>query len=200
MSRGRSSAQTVEADRTGRIVGGPDLSLPGHSEAFVTGDAAAATWNHNLIVPSLAPAAKQAGRDVADVFRAVALATIGRHAAIADLGGIKINRGHLRGGFGARAYLLLDWCAGADACRSPMVLGLFDVRTRSPAYHRSRSALRKSENAGAGGRPRTLSSEASGCATSSLLSEVRLACGRPEAIMPVQLLSATTIFHETQIR
>jgi hypothetical protein len=106
----------------------------------------------------------------------------------------------LRGGFGARAYLLLDWCAGADACRSPMVLGLFDVRTRSPAYHRSRSALRKSENAGAGGRPRTLSSEASGCATSSLLSEVRLACGRPEAIMPVQLLSATTIFHETQIR
>lgn len=87
-----------------------------------------------------------------------------------------------------------------NVSRSPMVLGLFDVRTRSPAYHRSRSALRKSENAGAGGRPRTLSSEASGCATSSLLSEVRLACGRPEAIMPVQLLSATTIFHETQIR
>ena len=97
----------VEADRTGRIVVGPDLSLPGHPEVFVIGDAAAATWNGNLTVPGLAPAAKQGGRYVADVIRAAALggnspppfryrhqgnlATIGRHAAIADLGGIKLT-------------------------------------------------------------------------------------------------------------
>src|SRR5215471_1172139 len=31
----------VEADRTGRIAVGPDLSLPGHPEVFVVGDAAA---------------------------------------------------------------------------------------------------------------------------------------------------------------
>lgn len=97
----------VEADRTGRILVGPDLSLPGHPEVFVIGDAAAATWNDNLTVPGLAPAAKQGGRYVADVIRAAALggnspppfryrhqgnlATIGRHAAIADLGGIKLT-------------------------------------------------------------------------------------------------------------
>jgi NADH dehydrogenase len=92
------------------------LSLPGHSEAFVTGDAAAANWNHNLIVPSLAPAAKQAGRDVADVFRAVALATIGRHAAIADLGGIKINGGTCVVALGlARIYFLIG-------VRAPMLV------------------------------------------------------------------------------
>lgn len=97
----------VEADRTGRILVGPDLSLPGHPEVFVIGDAAAATWSDNLTVPGLAPAAKQGGRYVADVIRAAALggnrpppfryrhqgnlATIGRHAAIADLGGIKLT-------------------------------------------------------------------------------------------------------------
>ncbi len=96
----------VEADRTGRILVGPDLSMPGHPEVFVIGDAAAATWNDNLTVPGLAPAAKQGGRYVADVIRAALggnspppfryrhqgnLATIGRHAAIADLGGIKLT-------------------------------------------------------------------------------------------------------------
>ena len=97
----------VEADRTGRIVVGPDFSLPGYPEVFVIGDAAAIPWRDNLIVPGLAPAAKQGGRYVADVIRAVALgkekpaafryrhqgnlATIGRHAAIADFGRVRLT-------------------------------------------------------------------------------------------------------------
>src|SRR5262252_6294594 len=43
----------VEADRTGRIAVGPDLSLPGHPEVFVVGDAAAVAWKDSLTVPGL---------------------------------------------------------------------------------------------------------------------------------------------------
>ena len=97
----------VEADRTGRIAVGPDLSLPGYPEVFVVGDAAAVAWKDSLTVPGLAPAAKQGGRYVADVIMATALgsskpppfryrhqgnlATIGRHAAIADFGRVKLT-------------------------------------------------------------------------------------------------------------
>lgn len=99
----------VKADRTGRIAVGPDLSLPGYPEVFVIGDAAAIAWKDNLTVPGLAPAAKQGGRYVADVIRAAALgkdkpapfryrhqgnlATIGRHAAIADFGRVRLTGG-----------------------------------------------------------------------------------------------------------
>ena len=97
----------VEADRTGRIAVGPDLSVPGYPEVFVIGDAAAITWKDNLTVPGLAPAAKQGGRYVANTIRAAALgrdkpppfryrhqgnlATIGRHAAIADFGRVRLT-------------------------------------------------------------------------------------------------------------
>jgi len=97
----------VEVDRTGRIAVRPDLSLPGHPEVFVIGDAAAVAWKDSLTVPGLAPAAKQGGRYVADVIMATALgsskpppfryrhqgnlATIGRHAAIADFGRVKLT-------------------------------------------------------------------------------------------------------------
>jgi NADH dehydrogenase len=97
----------VETDRTGRIAVGPDLSVPGHPEVFVVGDAAAVPWQDGRTVPGVAPAAKQGGRYVADVIIAAALgkakpapfryrhqgdlATIGRHAAIADFGRIKLT-------------------------------------------------------------------------------------------------------------
>lgn len=99
----------VNADQTGRIEVEPDLSLPGHPEVFVIGDAAAIAWKENLKVPGLAPAAKQGGRYVADVIKAAAfgtdkpapfryrhqgnLATIGRHSAIADFGRLKLTGG-----------------------------------------------------------------------------------------------------------
>ena len=88
-------------DRAGRVLVEPDLSVPGHPEIFVIGDLAAVAG-----VPGIAPAAKQMGRHVA--FNIVAslknektwpfryrdygqLATIGRNAAVAELGRVKLS-------------------------------------------------------------------------------------------------------------
>ncbi|MBV9286675.1 MAG: NAD(P)/FAD-dependent oxidoreductase [Hyphomicrobiales bacterium] len=97
----------VETDRTGRVPVEPDLSITGHAEVFVVGDAAAVSWKGALTVPGIAPAAKQGGRYVADVIVAAVrgeskpapfryrhrgnLATIGRHAAIVDFGRVKLT-------------------------------------------------------------------------------------------------------------
>lgn len=94
-------------DRAGRVSVGPDLSLPGHPEVFVIGDAAAVTDAAGRHVPGLAPAAKQMGAYVA---RRIAdrvegrrdrgpfryrhegdLATIGRKAAIVKLDGFTLK-------------------------------------------------------------------------------------------------------------
>jgi NADH:ubiquinone reductase (H+-translocating) len=97
----------VETDRTGRVVVAPDLSLPHFPNIFVIGDAASVPWRGGLMVPGIAPAAKQGGRYAADAILASVkrkkkpapfryrhrgnLATIGRHAAIADFGRIKLT-------------------------------------------------------------------------------------------------------------
>jgi NADH dehydrogenase len=89
-----------ELDRAGRVIVAPDLSLPGHREVQVIGDAAAVSWKDGL-VPGMAPGAMQMGRHAArNVLRALRgepprpfrykdkglLATIGRSAAVARLG------------------------------------------------------------------------------------------------------------------
>ena len=95
----------VAVDRAGRVPVAPDLSVPGHAEIYVVGDLASVAHDGKP-VPGVAPAAKQmgahaarairarlAGRD-ADAFRyadAGSLATIGRMAAVADLGRIKLS-------------------------------------------------------------------------------------------------------------
>ncbi|MGD9945362.1 MAG: NAD(P)/FAD-dependent oxidoreductase [Burkholderiaceae bacterium] len=99
------AAPRVELDRGGRVVVGPDLSLPGHPEVFVVGDLAALPW-HQPPVPGVAPAAKQMGRCAARNIRASvrgaartpfryvdygSLATIGRHAAVAELGSLRLT-------------------------------------------------------------------------------------------------------------
>ena len=94
----------VELDRSGRVVVGPDLSLPGHRHVFVVGDAASVmNPKTQQPVPGLAPAAMQMGRYVAKIIaselaggtkeRAAfaykdkgAMATIGRSRAVAQLG------------------------------------------------------------------------------------------------------------------
>ena len=99
----------VETDRTGRVAVAPDLSIPGHPNVFVIGDAASVPWRNGLTVPGIAPAAKQGGRYASDVILAAIkrktkpapfryrhrgnLATIGRHAAIADFGRIRLRGG-----------------------------------------------------------------------------------------------------------
>jgi len=96
----------VELGAGGRIVVGPDLSIPGHPDAFVIGDVADVTLPDGTKAPGLAPAAMQMGRHVAKtvaheiragerepeerpVFKYVdkgTMATIGRYHAIADIG------------------------------------------------------------------------------------------------------------------
>ncbi|WP_119458803.1 NAD(P)/FAD-dependent oxidoreductase [Rhodospirillaceae bacterium SYSU D60014] len=97
----------ADRDRAGRVKVAPDLSLPGHSEVFVIGDTALVTMDDGSPVPGVAPAAKQQGEYVAKVISAKLaghpapepfryrnlgnLATIGRSAAIADFGWLRIS-------------------------------------------------------------------------------------------------------------
>jgi putative oxidoreductase len=93
-------------DAAGRVKVEADLSIPGHKNIFAIGDTAASmAWNKQP-VPGLAPAAKQGGAYVATLIRSRAqgraapgefmyrhrgsLATIGRQAAVADFGRIKL--------------------------------------------------------------------------------------------------------------
>ena len=121
-------------DKTGRVIVGEDLSVPGHPDVQVIGDLAALPW-HSPPVPGIAPAAKQMGRLAArnivlslknektKAFRyqdVGMLATIGRNSAVAVLGKL-----HLSGypawllwllahiyfliGFRNRIVVMIDW-------------------------------------------------------------------------------------------
>jgi NADH dehydrogenase len=95
-----------ELDRTGRVVVGPNLTVPGHPEIFVIGDLARAVDRDGNALPGVAPAAMQAGRYVAGVIRRRLagqpepsfryrdkglLATIGRASAVADVGSLHFS-------------------------------------------------------------------------------------------------------------
>jgi NADH dehydrogenase len=88
-------------DRAGRVQVEPDLSVPGHPEIFVVGDLAGVQG-----VPGIAPAAKQMGKHAALNIRSTLkseprrpfryrdygqLATIGRNAAVAHFGRVKLS-------------------------------------------------------------------------------------------------------------
>jgi NADH:quinone reductase (non-electrogenic) len=90
----------VPVDRAGRVLVQPDLSVPGHPEVFIAGDLMSLQQDGKA-VPGVAPAAIQAGRAAArNVLRLCAgratepfryfdkgsLATIGRAAAVAEIG------------------------------------------------------------------------------------------------------------------
>jgi NADH dehydrogenase len=92
-------------DRAGRVQVTSELSVPGHPEVFVAGDLAAFAQEGRPL-PGVAPAAMQMGRHAARnvarlahgerprPFRYVdkgSLATIGRRAAVADLGRVRLS-------------------------------------------------------------------------------------------------------------
>ncbi|MER9253439.1 NAD(P)/FAD-dependent oxidoreductase [Mesorhizobium sp. M0598] len=95
------------ADRAGRVLVEPDLTVPGNPEIFVIGDAAHVLRPDGRLVPGVAPAAKQQGRHVATAIKARLagdatprpfsyrhdgdLATIGKRAAAIDFGWIKLT-------------------------------------------------------------------------------------------------------------
>jgi NADH:ubiquinone reductase (H+-translocating) len=56
------AATGADADKAGRIRVGPDLTIPGHPEIFVIGDAAVQPWKPDRPVPGVAQGGIQAGR------------------------------------------------------------------------------------------------------------------------------------------
>lgn len=122
-------------DRAGRVKVQADLSLQAHPEIFVIGDLASVMQANGQPVPGTAPAAKQMGNHVASIIRARLsnkpgadfkyrdygnLATIGRMAAVVDLGKLKFSGlfawwfwlvAHLFFliGFRNRLVVLMDW-------------------------------------------------------------------------------------------
>jgi len=93
-------------DRAGRVTVGPELTLPGHDNIFVIGDTAAVNDATGRPVPGLAAAAKQMGTYVGRLIAARfsgrtfppfryqnlgLLATIGRRAAVVELGPIQLD-------------------------------------------------------------------------------------------------------------
>lgn len=95
----------VPLDRAGRVLVLPDLTVPGAPEVFVIGDLAAIPQDGEL-VPGVAPAAMQGGKYAANAILATlsgkhrppfryfdkgSLATIGRAAAIAQIGKLRLS-------------------------------------------------------------------------------------------------------------
>jgi NADH dehydrogenase len=114
------------ADPAGRIKVEPDLSVAGHPDVFAIGDTALVSGADGKPVPGIAPAAKQMGAHVARVVEARLrgrkvlppfryrhlgnLATVGRKAAVADFGRVRLK------GFPAwllwavaHVYFLIGW-------------------------------------------------------------------------------------------
>ena len=125
----------VPVDRMGRVIVEPDLSIPGHPEVFVIGDLASYTDESGSVLPGLAPVATQQGEAAgANIIRRLrgqetarfvyndrgTMATIGRGAAIAEIGKIKL-RGFIAWlawlfihvmsliGFRNRVAVMLEW-------------------------------------------------------------------------------------------
>jgi NADH dehydrogenase len=95
------------ADRSGRLMVLPDLTVSGHPEIFAVGDTISIAGPDGKPVPGIAPAAKQEGRYVARVIKARlrnepapapfhyrhsgSLAQIGKRLAIIDFGWLKLR-------------------------------------------------------------------------------------------------------------
>ncbi|HEY7333616.1 MAG TPA: NAD(P)/FAD-dependent oxidoreductase [Bryobacteraceae bacterium] len=95
----------AQRDKSGRIMVAPDLSIPGHPEILVIGDAAHLDWKGSPL-PGVAPVAMQMGRHAADVvlerlrghpsppfryFYKGSLAVIGRASGVADFGKLRFS-------------------------------------------------------------------------------------------------------------
>jgi NADH dehydrogenase len=96
----------VPVDKTGRVVVEPDLTIPGHPEVYVIGDLAAFVHQTGKPLPGLAAVAIQQGPAAAhNVWRTIegqprrrfrywdrgTMATIGRAAAVAELGPLHLS-------------------------------------------------------------------------------------------------------------
>lgn len=97
----------AESDRAGRVKVLSNLNVPGHEDIFVIGDTAWVEGEDGKPIPGIAPAAKQQGAYVARVIKSRVegktppmpfrykhqgnLATIGRGAAVVDMGRFRLK-------------------------------------------------------------------------------------------------------------
>jgi NADH dehydrogenase FAD-containing subunit len=96
----------VEGDRAGRVPVNETLNLMSDERIFIIGDTAAVKWKDGMLVPGIAPAAKQMGAYAARAIRLLViggspvpfryrhqgnLATIGRKSAVIDFGRIEVR-------------------------------------------------------------------------------------------------------------
>ncbi|MCY3974313.1 MAG: NAD(P)/FAD-dependent oxidoreductase [Simkaniaceae bacterium] len=101
----------VPLDRQGRVIVGEDLTVSGHPELFVIGDACCVKGKEDKPLPAVAPVAIQEGRYVADMLKSVrnpegmrsktrprfkyfdkgSIATIGKNRAVGYMGGFLIS-------------------------------------------------------------------------------------------------------------
>jgi len=106
LGRALADATGATLDRLGRVVVEPDLTIGGHPEIFVLGDLAHFAHQTGQPLPGVAPVAMQQGRYVARQIEARlrgrclppfcyrdrgSMATIGRAAAVADLGFLRFS-------------------------------------------------------------------------------------------------------------
>ena len=116
----------ADADRAGRVKVTPALEVPGHANVFAIGDTALVSGEGGRPVPGVAPAAKQMGTYVGGLIDARirgkaaprpfryrdmgSLATIGRKAAVAKLGPVRL-KGFVAWSLWAMAhvYFLIGW-------------------------------------------------------------------------------------------
>ncbi len=105
LGKALADATGAQVDRGGRIIVEPDLSVPGHPDIFVIGDLAHSAHQTGQSLPGVAQVAIQQGRYVGRLIeqrlagKSLAafhyrdlgnLATIGRGAAVADLGRVRL--------------------------------------------------------------------------------------------------------------
>ncbi len=96
----------AETDRQGRVQVNPDLTIPGRPEIQAIGDMITTTYADQKPVPGVSPAAIQAGTHAAkNIIRQIqgksplpwhyfdkgSMATLGRHAAVAQIGKLKLK-------------------------------------------------------------------------------------------------------------
>ena len=68
-ARAVAEATGAETDRAGRVLVGPDLTVPGHPEIFVVGDAAVQPWKKDRPTPGVAQGGIQGGAYAAKTIR-----------------------------------------------------------------------------------------------------------------------------------
>jgi NADH dehydrogenase len=162
----------ADLDRAGRVKVNPDLSVPGHPEVFAIGDLALVQDERGQAVPGVSPAAMQMARHVARIienelgsgsdgvprpafkyWNKGTMATIGRSAAVAQLGKLEFN-GWLAWaawlmvhlvfliGFRNKAAVLLQWTYSYFTYRrgSRIVTGIEYSAAHQPASSRENAA------------------------------------------------------------